>query len=336
MNDNGEVVFKGRLNNNMDEFIKLRNQLGDDQIQSVVEASRTWVVYDLLEKLQFNPKVANPLKTKAIAEAQIKTDSIDAQILSCLLKGDLIPEVKVAPYEVRRVKNIIRQRMWLVKFQTAMKNRIHHILDRNHISFGTGISDLFGVQGRKWMKTVSKELPKSEGELLNENLELLEGVELHVKNIKGLLREHLNMKREVEICKSLPGVGDVFGPLIALEIWDINRFSSESKLVAYAGLTPTTYSSGGKTFHGKLLPQSNKLLRYAFCEAAWAAIKSSPYFGSYYQRLRERLNPQKAIVGVARKMCEITWYCLQEQRVYEERVYKRWEGKEKSKVCQTR
>ncbi len=46
---------------------------------AVLEAGRTWgVIYGLLEDMGIEPVLANPLKTRAIAEAKIKTDSIDA------------------------------------------------------------------------------------------------------------------------------------------------------------------------------------------------------------------------------------------------------------------
>jgi len=340
INDNGEVVFNGRVNNSLEEFTQLRNLFSDEPIQSVVEASRTWVVYDLLEKLGFNPKVANPLKVKAIAEAQIKTDTIDAQTLTKLLKADIIPEVHVADKETRRVKNILRQRTWLVKNQTAIKNRIYSIIDRNHISCDIGVANIFGVHGRCFLDTVAKELSASESQLLQENIKLLDVIGLHVKAVNKLLKEELHLTEDIKICKSLPGIGEVFGPTIALEIWDVKRFSSQDKLAGYAGLSPTTYSSGGKTYHGKLFWQCNKLLRYAFCEAAWSAIRSSVYFRSFYARLKKRVGSQKAIVATARKLCEITWHCLKEKRPYEERVYKRRDFKEVKekhfKVCQSR
>lgn len=335
INDKGEVIFQGKINNSKEEFISLRKRFDDkEKVQSVIEASRTWIIYDLLEELNFNPKIANPVKTKAIAEAQVKTDSIDARTLAYLLKSDLIPQVHIADRETRRIKNILRQRLWLVKFQTSLKNRIHHILDRNHLTrSNVELTDIFGQKGREWIEKAKKELPDTEKLLLKESLDLLDVVIDHVKGLNKLLKSNLKLEKETELCKSLPGIGDTFGAIIALEIWGINRFPTKKKLVGYAGLAPTTYSSGGKTFHGKLFWQCNKLLKYAFCEGAWAAIKTSPYFRSYYQRLKGRVGSQKAIIGVAKKLCEMTWYCLKEQRPYEERIYKRRDLD--LKVCQT-
>lgn len=342
INDKGDIVFKGRLCNSMEEFINLKNQLGNEELHSVLEASRNWVVYDLLESLDFNPIVANPLKTKAIAEAQIKTDSIDACTLASLLKADIIPKVNVPTKDIRLIKSILRQRLWLVKIQTALKNRIHSLLDRNHLICDLQSTDIFGAKGKKWIKSVCNdiEIPESERKLLRNDINFLAQLAEHIKTTNELLKDSLNiMTKEINICRSLPGVGEVFGAVIALEIWNIHRFSSESKLVGYAGLASTTYSSAGKTYHGRLLPFCNKLLRYAYCEAAWSAIRSSNFFKEYYLRLNKRVGSHKAIVAVARKLCEISWHCLKENRLYEERVYKRRDFKtinKDLKVCQSR
>jgi transposase len=75
------------------------------------------------------------------------------------------------------------------------------------------------------------------------------------------------------------------------------------KLCGYAGLCPSTSSSGGKTFQGKLLPHCNKWLRWAFIEAAWVAIGCSAYFGDFYKCKRALgKKPNIAILATARLM----------------------------------
>ena len=65
---------------------------GEEPTRAVLEAGRTWgVIYDLLEGIGVQPILANPLKTRAIAEAKIKTDKISEDILADLLRTDLIP-----------------------------------------------------------------------------------------------------------------------------------------------------------------------------------------------------------------------------------------------------
>jgi transposase len=56
--------------------------------------------YQAFEKYNIGVKLANPLKTKAIAEAKIKTDTLDARTLAHLLRSDLVAECYIAPRQL--------------------------------------------------------------------------------------------------------------------------------------------------------------------------------------------------------------------------------------------
>ena len=125
--------------------------------------------------------------------------------------------------------------------------------------------------------------------------------------------------------------------MVALEIDNITRFSVAPKLASYAGLVPSTYASGGKTFHGHLLHMSNKWLKWAFVEAAWVAMRSSPYFRAYYENRKRRKGSHVAIIALARRS-EIVWHVLNEKRAYEERpitIYKKTPNKETAPAALT-
>jgi len=165
------------LTNDLDCFQEFFKQ-ATEPVKAVVEAGRTWgVIYDLLESIGVEPILANPLKTRAIAEAKIKTDTIDAKTLADLLRADLIPTVHVPSQKVRAQKNLLRQRFWLLELRTRVKNRTHHILDRNHVSL-PACSDLFGKTGRQQIEQI--ELPAPDNLLLKAHMELLNYIEKQI------------------------------------------------------------------------------------------------------------------------------------------------------------
>ena len=114
----------------------------------------------------------------------------------------------------------------------------------------------------------------------------------------------------------------MFAPIVALEIDDPSRFANPGKLASYCGLVPSLYSSGGKSWQGGIGKEGNHWLKWAFIEAAWAAIRSSQYFRLVYQRLRQRKTAQVAIIACARRLCEIAYHLLKERRCYEERPFR--------------
>ena len=314
--DHGTKIAQASLSNDPGCFQEFFKQ-ATEPVKAVVEAGRTWgVIYDLLESIGVEPVLANPLKTRAIAEAKIKTDTIDAKTLADLLRADLIPLVHVPSHEVRSQKNLLRQRFWLVELRTRVKNRTHHILDRNHVTLPS-CSDLFGKAGRQLMDQI--EIPAPDNLLLKAHLELLDYIEKQIDQAERWTKEALKDHPGVARLRTIPGIGKTLAALVALEIDDISRFSVADKLCAYAGLVPTTYASGGKVRHGNLLPACNRWLRWAYVEAAWIAQRISPYCHAYFERIKRRKGANCANTALARRLCEITWHCLMEKRSYEER-----------------
>jgi transposase len=212
----------------------------------------------MLEDLGVDPVLANPLKARAITEAKIKTDTIDARTLADLLRADLIPKVHVPSREVRAQKNLLRQRLWLVSIRTMIKNRIHHILDRNHVLMSHH-SDIFGKAGRQEMERLN--IPAPDDQLLKAHLEILDHIKEQILSAEKWIKEAVDDHPGTTIVRTVPGFGKIFSPLVTLEINDIKRFSSPAKLCAYAGLVPSTYASGGKVRHGGLISSCNRWLK---------------------------------------------------------------------------
>lgn len=321
MDDHENVLWQGRLASTPEAFRSLKDALPSEQpVQSVLEAGRNWgPLFDTLEALEMAPHLANPAKSRLIAESFQKTDAFDARTLSWMLKAGIVPEVHVPVREVRDQKNLLRQRLWFVRCQSALKNRIHNLLDRNHAA-SPAVTDLFGRQGRAWLDALT--LPEPDTRLLAQDLALLDTLRQHIRDTERWIQETLKDNALIPVLETLPGIGKLLAALIALEVDTVRRFPTPEKFCRYAGVVSSTYSSGGKTFHGGLIPTANRFLRYAFIEAAWTAARTSPYFAAYFRRMKTRVGSHKAIGACARKLAEITFHCLTKNRAYEERPYR--------------
>ncbi len=122
--------------------------------------------------------------------------------------------------------------------------------------------------------------------------------------------------RRVELLRTIPGIGKFFAVLIANEVDDIGRFASEKKFFSYIGIVPSTYSSGGRTFHGRLTKQGNKYLRWALVKAIWPAVRSDPELGAYYQKIKARKGANPAKIATARRLATIVYRVLSRERAY--------------------
>lgn len=322
IDEEGRVIRSRRLENKPESFQEFFKRL-DGPSEAVLETSRTWgVMYDLLEDLEEveSVELAHSLKVRAIAEAKIKTDKIDSHILAQLLRADLIPAAYIPGKQTRSYKEMIRQRIFLVRMRTRLKNRIHVLLDRLHIPLPS-VTDIFGKRGTNYLRKLN--LPGVDGEILRENLQLLETLNSLIREAEREIESLLGEDPRVKLLRTVPGFGPILAALAALEIDRIERFFSPSKLASYAGLVPSTYASGGKLFHGKLIPMSNKWLRWVLVEAAWASIRTSPYCRIYFENHKRHKGPHTAAIALARRLSVIIWHVLKENRVYEERPFQR-------------
>jgi len=316
INEKGTVIQKKSLPSDGQSVKEMLSEYGEP-IKATLEASYNWgKMYDWLDDVADEVILAHPLKVRAIAEARIKNDKIDSATLAHLLRADLIPEAYACPAEIRAIKRVLRQRMFLVRINTMIKNRIQALLHQHDLQ-KPQVTDLFGTSGRRWMEGLR--LPTPDCEILSEDLTLLDVVRERIASSESLIKSLSRGDQAVRWLKSVPGIGDFLSVLIRYEVGDISRFPSPEKFAAYTGLVPSTYASGERTYHGRITKQGNKYLRWAFIEAVAPALKSSQEMRSYYERIKRRKGSKDARVATARKLAEITWHVWSEERFYEVR-----------------
>ena len=121
----------------------------DDQV-ALEATGNSDAIANLLTPLVGRVVVSNPSKTRAIAEAKVKTDKVDARILAQLLAADFLPPVWLPDERTRSLRRQVMRRAHLVRQRTRIKNQVHAILARN-LAPTPPVSDLFGRTGRHWL-----------------------------------------------------------------------------------------------------------------------------------------------------------------------------------------
>jgi len=316
MTESGQIIKQGRFANHPQAVANFLGEHAGPDCSAVLEATRNWtVMHDWLEELAGEVTLAHPLKVRAIAEAKIKTDKIDATTLAHLLRCDLVPAAHVRSPQARVLTNLLRHRMFLVRIQTMTKNRIHVLLDRHPlIGSERSATELFTKIGIAWLKQLP--LPKYDRYILGSEVELLEHLQEQIKQADDWLASVGLKDRRVKHLMSIPGIGRAFALLVVCEIDQVRRFATDKKLHAYAGLVPSTHSSGGRTFHGRIIRGGNKYLRWAMVEAVWPAIQQDVQLNAYYHRVAGRKGPNQAKVATARRILTIVYKVLKEDREY--------------------
>lgn len=317
LDEKGAVLKQGRFDNDLQSLQEFLEDYGGEDCSGVLEATRNWcVMHDWLEQLTSQVTLAHPKKVRAIAEARVKTDKIDSATLAHLLRCDLIPAAHVSSPQARVLKNLLRHRMVLVRLSTMTKNRVHVLIDRHPTQRQQWhATELFTAAGLAWLGSLA--LPEADRHILDGELALLAKLRELLKETEGYLAQVGQQDERIARLRSIPGIGRFFAMLLLCEIDDIERFATPAKLHAYAGLVPSTYSSGGKTYHGKIIKAGNKYLRWAMIEAIWPAIQKDAGIRRLYERVA-RKGVNKARIATARRLLTIVYRVLKENRDYRE------------------
>jgi transposase len=317
LDEEGRELKNGRVANlrgHVERFLE-----GCRPFTAVLEAGRaSYVMADLLRELGGEVKMANPLQIKAIAHARIKTDKRDSRTLAQLLRADLIPEVYQRGEWNRRAQRVMRMRAYWVGKQTEVRNKIRALLAQQREEIRLEVErregKLFSSSGVEFLSHLALE---GQDKLVLDDL--LQGhleIQAHIKMSDGLVEALYGELEDAARIDTIPGFATTLSVLVAVEIADIKRFARPADLHSYAGVIPSTYSSGNRTTHGHITKQGSVWLRWAVVEAVFPAVRKDLALGALYKRLARRKGPNVAKIAVARRLLTIIYRVLSERRDY--------------------
>jgi len=301
LDERGEVLKSGRVAN-------LRRELEDflygiKEVRAVVEAGRSsYTMVDVLDDLGISTTVAHPKEVRASAKAKVKTDEKDSYKLAHLLQTGYIPEVYERSGENRSSQRVLRQGALLFQQREEIRGEVARV------------ENLFTEKGMRVL--VGLALPEREEKMMEALLKTYRHLEERISETNALIDDLYGKLPSARLIQSVPGFGKFLSGLVATEIADIGRFADVGQFHAYAGVIPSTHSSGERSYHGKITKEGNRWLRWAAVEAVWPAIRADFDLQRYYERLKRRKGANSAKLATARRLLTIIYRMLKEGRSY--------------------
>lgn len=270
--------------------------------------TNVWDTYDIVAPLAGRVLVANAAAVGEIAGARVKTDTKDIERLLKLLFGGIVPEVWVPPAHVRELRAFISYRNRLVKMATMIRNRLNSLLHKHSLMLPEE-----GILNQAWWD-VQVSISGLEKMQIRQELGLLE----EIKKLQAAVNEELEQQSTGELwgrqalqLMQLSGVGVIVAMTVLSAVGDITRFEDARHLVGYSGLGAGVHDSGKTHKEKHITKKGRKELRWIMVEAAWRAVRMSPYWKDQYEKhLRRMRKPNQAIVAIARKLLVAIWHVL--------------------------
>jgi transposase len=288
-----------------------------------VEATGNWYwIVEEIEAAGLAPQLVHPRKAKLMMGMINKTDKLDVHGLNRLQRNGTLPTVWIPPAPVRDLRELTRGRVVLVQQRTRLKNRVTSTL-RKYGQGVRGASDPWGRKGRQEITGQVERLPRETAWVTRLLVEQLDLVERQIGAQESRLKALVRVTPEMERLMTMPGVGVILAATIALEVGDVNRFATAERLASYGGTTPRVHASGDKTRYGRLRPDVNRYLKWAFVEAANSVAVNhgrcpERHVSRVYRRLRSRKGHAKAIGAVARHLAEATYHVWHRETAYQD------------------
>lgn len=220
----------------------------------------------------------------------------------------------------REDRALVRMQSTVIKEQKRTKNRIKSLLHFH----GIAIPEEFGARNwsgafLQWLDSVRMNSDTGRKTLAS----LLRQLRYYRKEQTGIDRNIRDLARSeryrplVGYLMSLPGIGLMSAMIWLTELVNIRRFMKFDRLTSYVGLVPGEHSSGDHERVGTLDHRGNKILRTILIENSWVAVRKDPGLMMDYKAYMKRMNGNKAIIRIARKLLRRIWYVLVNEITYE-------------------
>lgn len=272
--------------------------------QLVVEATASyeWFV-QLIEPLAERIVLAHPGKLRVIAESTRKSDKLDAKVLAEFLALDMIPAAHRPTPRQRQHRALVRQRYYLRKRATSVKNRIRRILSDYNADF----SELFNEGTRRERKRIPTRVSAADRFVLNQLWREHDFHRQHIDEVEKALRSFAESApipeaQARELLHTIPGVGVVTVEAFLSEVGDVRRFRSQKRVAAYAGLVPGQRESAGKTKELAITHRGSKVLRWALNQASWQLVRRDLRWRALFEGIAQRRGKKRAITAISRRL----------------------------------
>jgi len=219
-----------------------------------------------------------------------------------------LPLSYVPPPDIAVLREKVRRRAFLVGQQTKFKVKIRSTLTYEGVK-PPGEYGLFTRKGREWLRDLGLEPVDS-------YLRMMEPLRTEIRLLSLELRHIAADDEDVRLLMTIPGVGYYIALLVKAEIGDVSRFNTGDQLASYAGLAPSTHSSGGVTHQGRITKEESRWLRWAMVEAAQVHLRFDTPVTRAYHRVAERRGKGKAKVAAARMLLLVCRSVLKNRRPY--------------------
>lgn len=290
------------INNQIKDIKKFLQAYKGEQVMIAMENTGryNWAFYEALADFKFTTYVISPLHLKkSMGLVRGKNDKIDAERIVLFL-----------------IKNYIDLRPWVCPDVSIQKLKVW-ITERNH-----------RIKSKRQLSTMNKDYSKMKSLGLDKSLKvmnkkLIASLDAQImaieKEIELLLKADAEIQKQVELIRSVPGVGKVLSWEILAKTNGFTSIKTPREMACYCGVAPFEYQSGTSIYRRPAVSHlADKNLKSLLHLGAMSAIRLKNDLGEYYRRkVSEGKNKMSVINAVRNKIIHRIYAVLKNQTIYQ-------------------
>lgn len=328
LTEDGEVILQEEYRTTPDgysEFIEEMHRYEEEGcfIELAVETTGNARFFkNQMEKEFFDVTVVNTNKFKVITYSTKKTDANDALTLAMYLQKEMLPEAHLCSQTSEEIRRMLKTRRILVQSSVKIKNQIHGML------LGYGIeTNAAQFQSKRKRQELMNDLANHyysdfTASSLEVMLNILDVLADQIKDVEKQIETMVEDNEDVELLKTIPGVGKIGAATIASYTEDLERFDGDFKrFAAYIGIVPSVHNSNETVHLGHITKHGPQELRTAFVQVALGMIRASKQTSDWrlieeYRRKKTEKGSGRAIIALTRKIARIVFVMLENRETF--------------------
>jgi transposase len=303
-------LFGKRLPNKLDTIRSALKPFGKGLAGIVVESTYNWYwLVDGLQSAGFKVHLANPSAIKQYEGLKHTDDRWDSFWLAHMLRLGILPEGYIYPKPHRPMRDLLRRRLLFVRQRSAQILSLQSMASRN---LGINLSS----NEIKKMKQASAQHLFNDPDLAftaENNISTINFLKTKIRSIEKRILAKTKLSPQFVILNTIPGIGNILGLTIMLEVGDISRFAKAGNYSSYCRCVKSERTSNKKKKGEGNRKNGNKYLSWAYVEAAHFAMRYCPEARRFYQKKMAKSNGAVATKALANKLARASYYIMRDQ-----------------------
>jgi transposase len=308
-------LYSKRHDNRIEDVLKVMGKFKATLQGVVIESTYNWYwLVDGLMDQGYTVHLANPNAIQTYDGLKHTDDKWDSFWLAHLLRLGILAEGYIYPKHQRPIRDLLRRRLMFVKQRTSQILSLQSMITRNR---GLNFS---GAQIKRFRDEFIEKL-FSDRHLVftaKKNIETIRFLDRIVSEIEIEVKSQIKLKKEFVSLLTTPGIGNILGLTIMLEVGDIHRFDKVGNYSSYCRCVESKRISNGKKKGENNKKNGNRYLAWAYVEAANHTIRCCPKAEKFFQRKMAKSERVLATKALANKLTKATYYIMRDQVAFDE------------------